>query len=67
MQDRTDSTAYYNRGIVNYERREYNKAVEDFSKSIELNPTFKNLEESDKVKLFEHFIEDLKQVIEKSQ
>lgn len=67
MQDQTDSTAYYNRGIANYERREYDKAVEDFSKSIELNPTFKNLEESDKVKLFEHFIEDLKQVIEKSE
>lgn len=29
--------------------------------------TAENLEESDKVKLFEHFIEDLKQVIEESQ
>ena len=29
--------------------------------------TAEELEESDKVKLFEHFIEDLKQVIEESQ
>ena len=38
---------------------------------IELDGTYvlttEELEESDKVKLFEHFIEDLKQVIEKSQ
>ncbi|MCG9132035.1 tetratricopeptide repeat protein [Candidatus Poribacteria bacterium] len=67
MQDRTDSTTYYNRGIVNYKRREYDKAVEDFSKAIELNPIFENLEESNKVKLFEHFIDDFKQVIKESR
>ena len=38
---------------------------------IELDGTYvltaEELEESDKVKLFEHFIEDFKQVIEESQ
>ena len=34
MQDRTDSTAYYNRGIAYYEKREYDKAIANFSEVI---------------------------------
>ena len=35
-----DAKLYCERGIASYKKREYDKAIEDFSKAIELNPEF---------------------------
>ena len=43
MQDRTDSTAYYNHGIANYEKREYAEAIADYTKTVALNLNYTNL------------------------
>lgn len=34
MQDRTGFMVYYNRGIAYYKKREYDKAIADFSEVI---------------------------------
>ena len=34
MQDITDSKSYYNRGIAYYKKREYDKAITEFSEVI---------------------------------
>ena len=84
-----DAKTYYNRGMVYYKEREYDKAIGAFSEVIKRDPnhaeayynrgnaykdcdgtyvlTAEALEESDKVKPFEHFIDDLKQVIAENQ
>ena len=34
-----DTESYYNRGIASYEKREYDKAIADFSEVIERDPS----------------------------
>ena len=35
-----NAEAYYNRGIAYGDKGEYDKAIEDYSKAIELNPEY---------------------------
>lgn len=46
-----DTESYYNRGVANYEKREYDKAIANFSEVIKREPNHEEM-----IRVFYHAI-----------